>query len=198
MKVLVVRNPAVAYCRFEQVDDAREHLEARSDVVGALDVDQRVAADPAAAGDEVACGVGGAGLVGVVLVAVQVGAGSNRKRAAEIERWRQLVVERQLAGMARHQWQAVARPHQDVAVGIGAAVGFGAHLEGRLECGVDQAIAEVPVQPAGLATERQVESLAARGADVVEVAGIGGGGYELDVVPVHGAEQVGAPVQPLA
>src|SRR5690242_2120736 len=99
--------------------------------------------------------------------------------------------------MPRDERHAVAGAHQDVAVGVGGAVGCSVDRKARLEGGIDEAVHQLPVQAPLPAAEREVESLAARAADIGEVAGVGGGGDELYVVAVDGAKRVGAPHQPL-
>src|ERR1700733_10721731 len=55
----------------------------------------------------------------------------------------------------------------------------------------------MPIQSALLAAQRQVEALPARVAHIVEIARIGAGRDELDVIAVDGVEYIGAPRQPL-
>src|SRR3984885_7178503 len=100
--------------------------------------------------------------------------------------------------MLGNQRDAVPRVDQDVAVGIGGAVGWRVYDKARLEGSLDEAIRQAPVQTALLAAERQIKPLATCVADIVEVAGIDARGDELDVIGVERAEHIGAPDQALS
>src|SRR5262249_57553652 len=92
---------------------------------------------------------------------------------------------------------AVAGAEENGSGGVGGAVGCRIDREARLEGGIDEAVDHLPAQAAVASADCQVEPLAARAADIFEVAGVGRGRDELNVVAVDGPEGVRAPHQRL-
>src|SRR5580765_2488038 len=148
-----------------------------------MQVDDRVTRNRSRPRDVFTETVRAAGTIGIVLVAVQVRAGSYHQVGAEVPASR-LVAEDQPAGVPRYERDAIAGANLNIPVGIGRAVGVGTHCKVRLKGGIDEAVHQLPVPAALPAAQRQVESLTARVADIGKVAGVGRGGDELNVIAV--------------
>src|SRR4029077_20908970 len=181
----------------QYVYDTGEKIDRLFQAIGALQIDERIARNPSAPGrrDEGACTVGTTRLIGVVLVAMQIGAGNDAQVAAELQPRTHLVIEQESAGVARCQGNPVSGTNLDVAVGVRSAVGFGRDDKTGPKGGIDEAIRQMPLQGADFSAHREVQALPAGTADVVKVAGIGRRGDELEVVAIEGAKNVGTPVQ---
>src|SRR6185312_1693578 len=165
----------------EQVDEARKDLGVLRNGISALQVHHGVSRYPAASLYIGAGAIRAARLIGVVLISVQVRPGGGDEVAPDIPSSGEIVIEHQPPRVLRNQRNSIAGADPDVPVRIRCAVRSGAHLEIRLEGCVDEAIGNVPIKSALLASQRNIETLPAGIAHVVEVTGIGRCCDELDV-----------------
>ena len=158
-----------------------ERLDPVGDPVTGVQVRHRVAARP---GQQVA------------LVAAQVNAGAIDDARTHPQAVQRLHIDPRAQAVRRNAGDGVPRRDGDFAV-LRHRMVLRAHLEGRLEGGLDVTVVEEPVEAAAIAGEGQVETLAPGLGDVLEVAARQAhpGADEDDVVAVGRPVGARAPVE---
>src|SRR6185503_12491872 len=92
----------------------------------------------------------------------------------------------QLERIARDAGNPVAGPHLDVAGRVGRGVVRAECGERRLECRIDVGVSRGEARPAGPALQRELETLAARVADVLEESRVDRGAARADELDIVG------------